>query len=161
MTRFLTLNDLTQLIKNPTRVTENSTTLIDHIYTNRPDLYPVHGSCDPGLSDHYLIYASRRRAKEKRKTNEIYGRNYRNFNEANFKHDVDQIDWSDVYNVPTSSSAAVVFREILLGTINKHAPEKMIKSSSDHEPWVTGEFISLVDTKEHWSRIAKRRPTTL
>ncbi len=131
-TRFLTLNNLSQLIKEPSRVTERSATIIDHIYTNRPEWYPVHGRYDPGLSDHYLIFAARRRHKKEHKTNEVNGRNYRFFNEENFRHDVDSTDWSSVYNAPTSSSAAIAFMEILFGVINKHAPEKLVKSSNDH-----------------------------
>ena len=73
LTRFLTVNDLSQLINCPTRVTDHSETLIDHIYTNRPELYPVHGTCDPGLSDHYLIFAARRRGKKDKKSHEVYG----------------------------------------------------------------------------------------
>ena len=34
---FIEMYNLTQVISQPTRITENSSTLIDHIYTNRPD----------------------------------------------------------------------------------------------------------------------------
>ena len=36
---FLSQYNSTQLITNPTRVTNTSSTLIDHIYVNNPDLY--------------------------------------------------------------------------------------------------------------------------
>ena len=34
----ITLLGLTQLVKSPARITQTSATLIDHIYTNNPDI---------------------------------------------------------------------------------------------------------------------------
>ena len=36
---FLCSNNLKQIIKTPTRITETSSSIIDHIYTNNPDFY--------------------------------------------------------------------------------------------------------------------------
>ena len=99
LTRFLTVNDLSQLIGSPTRVTNHSQTLIDHIYTNRPELYPVNGSCDLGLSDHYLIFAARRRGKKDKNIHEVYGRSYRNFNEI-FLEKMSAISTGRMYMMP-------------------------------------------------------------
>ena len=49
-------HNLTQLIKVPTRITQTSATLIDHIFTDDPDLVKCSGVKDVGLSDHSLIY---------------------------------------------------------------------------------------------------------
>ncbi len=50
--------NLTQLIKEPTRVTENSASLIDVIMTSNVNLVENHGVVSSHISDHYLTYAS-------------------------------------------------------------------------------------------------------
>ena len=50
---------LHQLIDAPTRVTENTGTLIDHIYVTKPEFYSSSGVTEYSLSDHFLIFANR------------------------------------------------------------------------------------------------------
>ncbi|XP_048587462.1 uncharacterized protein LOC125570205 [Nematostella vectensis] len=51
---------LTQLIKEATRITENTATLLDFIYTNHPDRIACSGVSHVGISDHSLVYAYRK-----------------------------------------------------------------------------------------------------
>jgi hypothetical protein len=44
------------LIKEPTRVTKNSSTLKDVILTNKPELFKKSGVFNPEISDHCMIY---------------------------------------------------------------------------------------------------------
>ena len=48
---------LRQLITEPTRVTPSSSSLIDLIFTNQPDLVSFSGVSHVGISDHSLVYA--------------------------------------------------------------------------------------------------------
>ena len=54
------LYGLYQLIGEPTRITETSSTMIDHIFTNTPDKNVCSGVSHVGISDHSLIYAFRK-----------------------------------------------------------------------------------------------------
>ena len=49
-----------QLIKEPTRITERSSTTIDLFITNNPTMYVKSGVCHIGISDHSLVYAIRK-----------------------------------------------------------------------------------------------------
>ena len=51
---------LSQLICQPTRVTSNSRTLIDHIFTNREDKISSGNVCKLTMSDHYATFGNRR-----------------------------------------------------------------------------------------------------
>ena len=51
---------LTQLIDEATRITETSSTLIDHFITNEPEKISKCGVIHTGISDHSLIYAFRK-----------------------------------------------------------------------------------------------------
>ena len=58
--QFCTMFDLTQIIKPPTRITCSSTSLIDDILAIPPDRVFQEGVINVGLSDHQLIYCTRK-----------------------------------------------------------------------------------------------------
>ena len=51
---------LTQVVTEPTRVTSNSKTLIDHIYCNCPENVKSVSVPKLGLSDHFPIFVTRK-----------------------------------------------------------------------------------------------------
>ena len=57
---FCSLHGLKQLITLPTCATENSSSLLNHILTNFTDRVSQSGVVDTGLSDHQLIYCTRK-----------------------------------------------------------------------------------------------------
>ena len=56
---------LSQLIDCPARVTSNNSTLIDHILTNTQENISQSGVIDPAISDHSLIFCTRKIPKAK------------------------------------------------------------------------------------------------
>lgn len=83
---------LTQLIIEPTRVTQYSSTLIDLFQTNSPDKISKSGGINIGIIDHSAIYLARKLLMHK--TVEV--RQLKNFIEAEFLRDLRMIDWSRV-----------------------------------------------------------------
>ena len=55
--RFLRVYDLRQLIKEPTRITNDSRSLIDSILVNNDHRIVKTGIVPVRLSDHYLVYS--------------------------------------------------------------------------------------------------------
>ena len=53
-------HSLHQLIMEPTRTTEHTKTLIDHILTHSPEKVIQSGVVEMGLSHHELVYCSRK-----------------------------------------------------------------------------------------------------
>lgn len=51
------VNQLTQIIMEPTRITKDHESLVDIIATNRPDKIVKSGALHIGISDHSLVYA--------------------------------------------------------------------------------------------------------
>ena len=51
---------LTQLVNSPTRVTNTTSTLIDHIYTSNEEIILDARVSQIGLSDHYAIFCCRK-----------------------------------------------------------------------------------------------------
>ena len=55
---------LNQIITKPTRITQNSSTLIDHVWTERPDMVTDHDVLPFVYIDHSLVYAIRKSHKK-------------------------------------------------------------------------------------------------
>ena len=62
---FCSLHGLTQIIDSPTRMTEETSTLIDHILRNYNEKIKQFGVLDVSLSDHQAIYCTRKVLKQK------------------------------------------------------------------------------------------------
>ena len=62
--QFLMMSRI-QKIKSPTRITCNSTSLVDHILTSLPDRVSREGVINVGLSDHQLTYCTRKISRSK------------------------------------------------------------------------------------------------
>ena len=58
--RIIKNHGLTQLIEDPTLTTVSTGTLIDHIITNKPDIVGQSGVIPSGISDHDLIFMTRK-----------------------------------------------------------------------------------------------------
>ena len=63
---FCTFFSLHQLTKVPTCITCNSATIIDHILASYPERVTQQGIIDVGLSDHQLIFCTRKISRIKR-----------------------------------------------------------------------------------------------
>ena len=58
--RIYNMFELRQVINQPTRVTSDTKTLIDHVAANRPDAVSHLGVVACGISDHDMVYLNRR-----------------------------------------------------------------------------------------------------
>ena len=58
--QFCTMFGLKQIIKSPTRITCKNTSLIDHILASIPSRISQHGVINVSVSDHQLIYCTRK-----------------------------------------------------------------------------------------------------
>lgn len=121
---FLQANRLEQLIKESTRVTERSQTLIDHVMVNRNEMYHQNGVIELGVSDHSLIYTSRKKLKVEYDTEYVWTRSYRSYNDEMYERDIANADWSPVLNASNVNVAVNQFYRIILEIIEKHAPDR-------------------------------------
>ena len=83
----------TQLIKQPTRITSSTQTLIDHFATTASHRIRSSGVCHLSISDHSLIYAVRRMIIPRERPRIIETRNYKTFDMNAFTDDLKKIPW--------------------------------------------------------------------
>ena len=120
--KFLcSLYQIDQLVKECTRLTPTSATLIDLILTNTPENISRSGVIHLGISDHSLIYAVRKfiPLKGRQKTRKV--RNFKNFIENDFIQDVSQLPWDIVYQFVDPNICWQVWKSLLLDALNRHA----------------------------------------
>ena len=79
-----------QAITQPTRITQNSETLIHVALTNCPENIMNSGVAHVGISDHSLIYICRI-SFVKTQPKLIESRNYKNYNPGHFNRDLDNL----------------------------------------------------------------------
>ena len=124
---FITSLGLTQLVSEPTRVTNESSTLIDHIYTNKENNIQhvnVEKLC---LSDYYGIFCNRSSHVSSDRNNEhqyITYRSFKNFEENRFLNDLSMVPWEIIECFDTIDDMVSVWTSLFTEVLNKHAPIK-------------------------------------
>lgn len=82
-----------QLIYQPRRITEHTSSIIDLFLTNNPLYFQVSGVSDIGMSDHCLVYAIRKITTPKANPKTIISRCYNSFFPDNFRSDLLMVPW--------------------------------------------------------------------
>jgi hypothetical protein len=94
---MLYLNNYIPLITKPTRITDHSSTLIDHIYSNTAIQNTVSGIALIDISDHLPVFCiSGISANRVKKT--IYLRDYSHFDETKYVDDMNSINWTGMFS---------------------------------------------------------------
>ena len=93
-------NNYVSMINKPSRVTNNSSTIIDQIWTNDYKNISKNGLFYDFTSDHFPVFSIFKNTSLKTTYNEIVKENisYRSFSDENiskFKNDLQKIDWND------------------------------------------------------------------
>ena len=122
-TNLLLSNSFLPLIDKPTRITEQSASLIDNIYTNCSL-----ADCDSGIlctdfSDHFPIFCFiNNLSLNKSKYTLFKKRTYNARNIARFNNSLINQNWDYVFNEPTAQVAFTAFQRLIDLHIEKSIP---------------------------------------
>ena len=143
---------LDQLITNFTRVTNTSSTIIDHIYTNVKNKISNVQVINVNKSDHFLIYCEYSQQVPKIPNNGhtvITYRSYKHFNENEFYKSLAKSPFDNVLSTTDPNKAMTIIYELLLWVVNKHAPLRTIRiKCSDIPPWLSHETIAAMNVRD-------------
>ena len=140
-----------------TRVTVQSSTLIDHIAVSDTDNIVESGVLKITLSDHYLVYAVRKfQGGVKRQHKFIRTRQMKNFSEEAFLSELRSVDWQSTLRSSSDVREIVHnFTSVLSTVIEKYAPlvekrelfsEKRV--SDKYSPWLSSGLKHLFNTRD-------------
>ena len=140
---------LKQLIRYPTRVTSKSSTLIDHILTNAEDKISQSGIIDTGLSDHQLIFCTRKIVRQKFNMHKhISCRNFQNYRPDLFIKELSSLKFPNYESFNDVNAAYSDFSDKFLQTINKIAPIGEIRVKNNTEEWFDDEIHQAITSRE-------------
>ena len=147
---------LSQIIDQPTRYSAlNPPTLIDHLYTNSTTISNS-GTFSLNISDHELIFITRKKCKIRKEKATFKGRSYRNYDKAQFQAKLRDNDWDEFYDLNDVDEAWDYMLDIVEESIDFFCPTKEIKIKKLKEKWVTQELLEFINDKDDLLRLAKR-----
>ena len=136
-----------QLIDIPTRVTQNSVSLIDLIFANKPDDIICHGTL-PKIADHdgTLVSFNTKSIKQKQNTKIIY--DYQNADVQGLINYIKEYDFDNsVFSHPIIDQADV-FSDILKQAFAQFVPSKTVVIRPTDQSWCNG-FTRLLLRKKN------------
>ena len=135
--------DLKQVITSPTRTTRSTSTLIDHIYSNKPDYLCENIVPNIAISDHFPVCATRKCSQNSRRSKplEIKYRDFKTFDENVFLEDLANSEIWKVEQIDNSNDALQEFYTHFLSILNKHAKIKTKRVRHQFKPeWLNKEI---------------------
>ena len=114
------MHNYQQLIKSPTRITDESSTLIDVVLTNTSRNISTVISAPMSLSDHDLIGCVRKLNNKRINPRTIKCRNYSKYDPKNLKKDLNEEIFYPLYNINDVNTACSFLHNILATQFEKH-----------------------------------------
>ena len=137
---------MSQLVCSPTRVTETSETIIDHVYSNVPDNIVSVSVPHYSISDHYPVCVTRKISNtfEKGPVHKfITYRNTKSFNETEFIRELEEQPWTVINIFDTASDALDYFITTFNSVLDKHAPKKKRRVKKSKQPnWMNQNIMA-------------------
>ena len=152
---IISASGLKQLIKSPTRITNQSSTLVDVICSNEPQNINITKVIPTGLSDHEMVGCTRKLNSIKQPSRDILCRNYANYNPALFCEDIKSEGFEEIYSKTCINSALEKFNSILNRNIDKHAPVIKKRVKGRLCPWLTKDLKKELNHRDKLLRRAR------
>jgi len=155
LTNILDIYGLSQLITEPTRVTPTSRTLIDVCITNCPDKIVNSGVIHVGISDHSLVYMTRKTRYERTGVHRVIEtRLYNNFDKDGFLQDLAQKPWSTVSLHTNPDDMWLTWRSMFMESVDKFAPLKRKRTKHKKSPWITNDLLRQIHKRNYHKKLA-------
>lgn len=155
---FCSLHGLKQLITSPTRVTETTSSLLDHVLTNSCDRVSQSGVIDIGISDHQIIYCTRKITREKfHEHNEITIRSLKNYSQEAYINTLKETDFPDYSQYNDVNKAYDDFIQRTVHVIDKIAPLKKIRLKGCNQDWFDNELHDAIKNRDKLFSMFKKR----
>ena len=150
------LFDLHQLVSEPTRVTQTTATIIDHVYSTDPENIIECFPSNFSISDHYPVCFTRKVNCKIPKSDHITTsyRCFKHFNESIFLNDLEQDMTLFTANHHSVDEDFSNWYSIIMNKLDKHAPIKRKRVKTKRLPdWFTPEITHLQKLRDNSKRL--------
>lgn len=152
---FEARNCLTQYIKCNTRITNNSSTLVDHIYSNSNKIASS-GVIDFNISDHFITFIIRKKPTIKHPTTTFSCRATKYFDRDIFFEILRNHNWLDLYNETDTQKCWNIIYDFILKTLDNMCPFKTFTEVPARSDWMTPDIFERLQNRDHKYKIARR-----
>ena len=149
------LNGFSQLIKETTRIDDDTRSLIDIIATNNASTIRKTGVIPTCPSDHEMIGFVRKMNNIKYKPRTIHCRDYRYYDSDKLKEHLKNQNWTKLYECNNVSDAWCFMKDILLTAYND-CPFVAKKIKGTPSPWLTADIKKLMNDRDKLLRKYRR-----
>ena len=134
---------LKQLIIVPTRVTTGCSTIIDHVLASFPERVTQSGVIDISLSDHQLIYCTRKISRIKRGSyKQIKFRSFQHYTADLFEQELSRLNFPNNHNFNDINEAYNDFIQKIMNVTDKVTPLKERQVKQNSQEWFDGEITN-------------------
>ena len=133
---------MTQLISEATRITWNSSSLIDHVLSNTCEKNCQSGTISIGLSDHFLTYFTRKIVRDQiNKHNIVKIKSLKHYCKKEFILKLPNMNWEGVLMCFDAEMAWDSVKLIFHSVLDALAPINEIRLKQRTEPWMNSEIL--------------------
>ena len=131
---------LSQLISEPTRITKTTKTLIDVCFTNNPERITDSGVNHLGISDHSIVFMTRKARYEPIPSRIVQMRKLKNLDTEMFLSDLEQMPWTDVLTFEDPNDMWTHWKRNFMSCVDNHAPIVSKKIGKRNSPWISADL---------------------
>ena len=148
------------MILNPTRITKETATLIDNIFTNNIDNILKTGILVNDVSDHLSVFAIVNHVKYECHKPKTYKRFIDDVSVQKFNTLLQSINWNDVHESNDVDGKFDIFMNNLTSVYNECFPLKeVLLKKTDVNPWFTKDLKKMCKKKNILYRKYVKNPT--
>ena len=144
--RTFTAHLMEQLIRAPTRITETTATIIDHIWTTNEEIIECSDTLN-GISDHQMCRAVLRFAVKKVAQKPFVTRSFKNFSREAYQEDIDGTNWDFIEEGIAIDDIWRNWHGKFMDILDMHAPTITVKNKKDDAPWMTHDIKQQIRLK--------------
>ena len=135
-----------------------SESLIDVCITNSPERIVNSDVIPLGISDHSLVFMTRKIHYVNRSSQRIIcKRSFKNFNESSFLNDLNSKDWENVEQLSDPNEMWDVLKTLFMDCLDKHAPLRHKRIGKKQSPWISSDLLSKMRQRDFLKKKAEQK----
>ena len=141
--------NMKQFIEKPTRVTANSSSTIDLLFSSNSNRVQFCDVVPITVSDHFMIIASLGKIKPPPSQHKyVTYRDFKKMDSSAFYNDLDNLSWSAVLSETDAEIAYNKLISIYKDVLNVHAPIKRKRIRKKSAPWINEQILTMMKERD-------------
>lgn len=139
----------TQILSEPTRITNTSGTLLDPIFVSNKEIVISCGTENVDqISDHKLVFCELKAKVTKFKQKFVEFRDFKNFDYNLFVQDLDKVPFHEILRCHDIDSKVDLLTFLITKLFDGHAPMKKVRVSKVKAPWLSDNLKKLMKIRD-------------